>query len=355
MPITTPAELREHLELAIQIELSTIPPYLYAMYSIENQDSDAALLIRSIAAEEMLHAALVTNVLLAVGGRPRFATSAYMPDYPELLPHHTPPLELNLEPVSVESIRGVFMRIEQPELHGAPSEPDIFETLGQFYHAVEEGIAAINETHDIFANPQVERQLADPSFYAPVKFDAADSGGLSLVTDVASADAAIEVIVHQGEGLSTERWADPAHQELTHYYKLLEIAEGRSPLGEVKPVPRNPKTAGYPAELRPVSDLFNACYRHLFWILDELFGPSPDKLGPVEQMYQLMADVMSGLAHFLVRQTLPDGRAGAPTFEIFEFSTPDHRAELEALARRVAEENSELASLCSSIVEMAHR
>ena len=47
-------ELREHLQMAIGVELSTVPPYLYAMYSIVDQTSDAALLIRSVVAEEML-------------------------------------------------------------------------------------------------------------------------------------------------------------------------------------------------------------------------------------------------------------------------------------------------------------
>ena len=36
MPITNVAELREHLLLAIEVEVSLIPPYLYAMYSIED-------------------------------------------------------------------------------------------------------------------------------------------------------------------------------------------------------------------------------------------------------------------------------------------------------------------------------
>lgn len=56
MPIDTVDDLREHLLVAIEVELSTIPPYLYAMYSIEDQSSEAALLIRSVVVEEMLHA-----------------------------------------------------------------------------------------------------------------------------------------------------------------------------------------------------------------------------------------------------------------------------------------------------------
>ncbi len=243
MPIETPQDLRDHLALAIRVELTTVPPYLYAMYSIEDQASKPALLIRSIVAEEMLHAALASNVLLAIGGEPDFASSAYMPAYPSDLPHHAPPLRVNLAACTPELLRDLFMRIEQPEVHGAPDEPDEFETLGQFYHALEHGLKRIDDTHDLFAEPQLDRQLADPSFYAPVAFDAEDSGGLGAIANIEAANEAIHVIIHQGEGLSDDRWADPDHQELTHYYKLLSIYEGESPLGPVTPLRKNPTTA----------------------------------------------------------------------------------------------------------------
>ena len=244
-----------------QIKLATIPPYLYAMYSIEDQHSEAGLLIRSIAAEEMLHAALATNLLLAVGGESRFGTTKWIPTYPMSVPHHRPPLEIGLTRASEEVVREVFMRIEQPEVHGAPAEPDVFETLGQFYHALELAIVELAGRYPLFENAQPQRQMADPGFYKPVAYDAEDSGGLTLIDDVESAMTAIEIIVHQGEGLSTERWADPAHQELTHYHKLLQIAEGTSPFGSVRPLCSNPRSADYPESIRQVSDLFNVLHR----------------------------------------------------------------------------------------------
>ena len=342
MPIGTREDLQAHVQLAIKVELSTIPPYLFAMYSIEDQHSEAALLIRSIVAEEMLHAALAANLLLAVGGRPRFDTTALIPTYPGLLPHHIPPLELGLVPASPQVIQDVFMRIEQPEAHGAPAEPDMFESLGQFYHAIQIGIEEVSERVDLFADPQLDCQLSDPSFYSPVAFDAEDSGGLVLVDGPESAKAAIEVIVHQGEGLSTERWADPAHQELTHYFKLLQISDGTSPLGAVRPVRPNPRTADFPEALRPVSDLFNASYRHLFFILDDLFGPMEDKDARVKHMYAVMAGAMSQLALVLVRQPISSTEVAAPTFEIYEFGSDNHKSELADLAATVTELHPEL-------------
>jgi hypothetical protein len=330
--------------LAIQVELSTVPPYLYALHSIADQSSEAALLIRSIVVEEMLHAALATNLLLAVGGEPQFDSTDWIPTYPGLLPHHTPPLMVGLEPAGPDVIRDVFMRIEQPEVHGAPPEPDTFETLGQFYHALELALAELNDRHpDLFADPQLARQMGDAGYYSPVEYDAEDSGGLIPVTDLASADEAIEIIVHQGEGLSTERWADPLHQELTHYYKLLEIAEGESPLGDVLPVPANPRVDDYPPEVRKVADLFNATYRYTFIVMHEIFSGTDTQGALVGRLYRLMSDVLAPLANHLV--TMPiDGGVAAPTFEVWEFG-PDPAAELRAMAATVTGSHADLEGL----------
>jgi rubrerythrin len=345
VPITSQLELQEHLELAIRVELATIPPYLFAMYSIEDPGSEAALLLRSIVVEEMLHAALATNLLLAVGGTPEFAGTKYITEFPSELPHHRPPLMMELAPCSLESIEGLFMRIEKPEMHDAPAQPDQFETLGQFYHALELAMESLSDRVELFSNPQREAQLSDPRFYRPVELDAEDSGGLMMIEDLASARAAIEVIVHQGEGLSDERWADPDHKELTHYHKLLQITEGTSPLGRVVPVRRNPSTVDYPEDLRPVSELFNALYRGLFLILDRIFAPDSNQSRAVGVLYLLMADVMSQLASFMVRQPLGDGEFAAPTFEVFEFGDGSPLDEVTAMADRVAQVHPELSTV----------
>ncbi|MGD2044220.1 MAG: ferritin-like protein [Acidimicrobiia bacterium] len=345
MPIETLQDLHDHLELAIQVELSTIPPYLYAMYSIEDLESEPALLLRSIVTEEMLHAVLVTNLLLATGGTPDFASTRYMTRYPSELPHHVPPLLIGLEPCSDEVIRRVFMRIEQPEARGAPAQPDRFESLGQFYHGLEIGLERLAASSDLFADPQAAAQLSNPDFYRPVAMDEEDSGGLTLVDDVESALAAIEIIIHQGEGLSDERWADPSHQELTHYYKLLQISEGSSPLGNVRPVTTNPRTREFPPTIQPVSDLFNAVYRGLYLVLNRMFDPASNQTRAVGVLYLLMADVLAQLARFLVEQPLSDDKLASPTFEIYEFSTSSPLNEVIALAARCAEIHPELATV----------
>lgn len=337
MPIETLGDLHDHLELAIRVELATIPPYLYAMYSIEDAESEPALLLRSIVTEEMLHAALVTNLLLATGGKPDFASPRYMTAFPTELPHHDPPLLIDLEPCSNESIERVFMRIEQPEARDAPAQPDRFETLGQFYHALEIGLEALAGREDLFADPQASAQLANPDFYQPVAMDAEDSGGLVLIDDLESALSAIEIIIHQGEGLSDERWADPSHQELTHYHKLLRIRDGSSPLGNVRSLITNPSTALFPATIQPVSDLFNAVFRGLFLVLNRLFDGTSNQSRAVGVLYILMADVLTQVARFLVEQPIGDGRYASPTFEIYEFSSGQPLDELIHLSAQCSE------------------
>ena len=345
MPITTPEDLREHIELAIRVEMSTIPPYLYAMYSIEDQSSEAALLIRSIVAEEMLHAALATNLLLAVGGKPRYGGEEYVPIYPMELPHHRPPLRLDLSRCTPAVISDVFMRIEQPEVHGAPPEPDEFESLGQFYHAVEVGLRELDANYDLFADPQVESQMANAAFYAPVAFDAEDSGGLLPVVDLESAIEAIEIIIHQGEGLSDERWADPDHKELTHYHKLVQIYEGVSPLGTVRPLRTNPSTRDYPQDVQVVSNLFNALYAGVYRVLERVFNGGEEQRRAVGVLYLVMGDLMSRTAHFLVGYDLGDGTNAAPTFELYEFSSDSALDEIIGLADQAARSFPDLLSV----------
>ncbi len=348
MPITTRQDLQEHLDLAIRVELTTVPLYLYAMYSIADQSSEPARLLRSIVVEEMLHAVLASNVLLAVGGAPRFDSSDYVPRYPGWIPHHRPPLEVRLRPCSDDLIRDVFVRIEQPEIHGSPPEPDEFETLGQFYHAIEIGLAELDSSEDLFAEPQLARQLSDPSFYAPVREDADDSGGLVAVSDLARANEALEVIVHQGEGLSDERWADPEHRELTHYYKLRQIVDGTSPLGAVHPLPADPRTRDYPGHLQPVSTLFNMSYRYLFVVLDGLFQPMVDKRPLVGELYRVMTRVMSPVAQFLVRQPLGDSLVAGPTFELVDLGSTA-RSTVMAQAEDVADRWPELSGVVTAL------
>lgn len=61
-PINTVKELADHLQMALTIELATIPPYLCALYSISDPASEPSRLIRGVVIEEMLHMMQVANL-----------------------------------------------------------------------------------------------------------------------------------------------------------------------------------------------------------------------------------------------------------------------------------------------------
>lgn len=347
MAITTVDDLRSHVALATRVELSTIPPYLYAMYSIKDQQSVSARLIASVVVEEMLHACLTTNLLLAIGGEPEFGYDI-IASYPSLLAHHTPELLLELKACTPELVRETFMAIESPRAPGAVPEDDIYETLGQFYAALEQALDNLNDTSDLFGNHQPERQLSDPAFYAPVAYDAEDSGGLTLIHDRVSADQALEIIIHQGEGLSTERWADPDHQELTHYYKFERIADGTVPIGPVWPVLDNPRTADFPERLWGVSTLFNAFYGLIYITMRDLYSGAQAQSAAVDRLYALMSDCLAPTARYLARQPVTDDRTAGATFEVYQFGA-DPWIETIGLAETVSEDHHELKEVASRI------
>jgi hypothetical protein len=353
MAIESVEDLRAHVGLATKVELSTIPPYLFAMYSIKDPECDAARLIASVVVEEMLHVCLTTNLLLGIGGEPDFGDDA-VPTYPGLMSHHKPDLPLVLERCSRELVRNTFMAIESPRAPGAPPEDDVYETLGQFYAALEQAVDQLDAGGDLFVDNQADRQLSDPSFYAPVKFDAEDSGGLMLVSDRASADRALEIIVDQGEGLTDHRWADPAHQELTHYYKFEKIASGESPIGEVWPVRSNPTTEDFPDSIAELSNLFNALYGLTFVTMSDLFSRDHDQGAMIGRLYPLMKDCMTPTARILVRQSIGDGEHAAPTFERYRF-TDDPWHETLALAERVVEAYPDMAAVRDAVSAMGTR
>jgi hypothetical protein len=207
------------------------------------------------------------------------------------------------------------------------------------------------EAGDLFTHPQLRRQLADPTFYAPVAFDAEDSGGLLAVHDRTTADAALEIIVHQGEGLRDEKWADPAHRELTHYQKFRQLAEGIVPIGAVRPAATNPVTADFPDSIRPVSDLFNALYRYTYLTLHALFEPRDDKGPLIGRLYRLMGNGMRPVARYLMEQDVGGGHVAGPTFECFDFDR-DPPDQLGEIAGAVAAAHPQLAGVAGVIATL---
>src|SRR5262245_62341295 len=116
--IETVDDAIELLQMAIALEFSTLPPYLYALYSIRAGTNAAAFeRIRFVAMEEMVHMCLACNILNALGTNPTLTA----PTYPGPLPGGisgggTKPLIIHLFPFSRDAMAQA-MAIEEPE-HG---------------------------------------------------------------------------------------------------------------------------------------------------------------------------------------------------------------------------------------------
>ena len=135
--------LKHALQNAIELEHSTLPLYLFAMYSIRTQNYTAYNLMRSIVMEEMIHMGLAANMLAAIGGAPKIR--GLHPGYPSQgLPGGAEPdVHARMSPLSKIQIRN-FMRVEVPDfllsnfLSADQMTHEEFPTIGRFYEGIKE-------------------------------------------------------------------------------------------------------------------------------------------------------------------------------------------------------------------------
>ncbi len=225
-PVNTREDLCRHLQWAVELELTTIPMYLAAMFSLdEGTNREAQILLRSVVMEEMLHLTLAANVLNAVraDGPGPMLTGSSAPTYPGVLKHSNG-IQIRLGSFN-RSTLDLFCEIERPAPRDAPPEPDCFDTIGQFYKAIEDGLNLLGE--DLFARSvnlgcQIER---DHAYYG-------GGGKVIVVSDLSSALAALNEIVAQGEGFDETIWDGDGllfaeRTELGHYYRFDEIRRER--------------------------------------------------------------------------------------------------------------------------------
>ncbi len=245
----TPANLGEAIQQAIEIEIATIPVYLYTYYSINrtpNQNAisgslaqalvksgvsvkeadaialdlsaeimvyanKAGALIMSVAIEEMLHMALSSNLKQALAGLPQLVGKSPSV-WPACLPGHQPEFPINRAVFSLDQLM-TFLKIESPDPLTDPKllkAPLPYKTIGLFYQMI---IACI-EKNDLVYDGDAPQLLPGKGYYAQNTVDtvyydkkhkphftnADDSGDLLHVRDRASAIHAIHCIVEQGEG-----------------------------------------------------------------------------------------------------------------------------------------------------------
>lgn len=337
----------ERLQKAAELELGTLPPYLTAIFSLKpGWNREVAGIIRSVAMEEMLHLALVSNVLTALGSRVRLGP-ANLPSYPLRLEFkgrnfRDREFDVDLAPFS-EGTVDTFLKIELPGsrlrdarllVHGAELVvPGL--TLGEFYEGLRKDLERLVQEHGearVFCgNPA--HQVSEEFYWG--------GGGKSLrVVGLESAKAALEQIIEQGEGSSgglddgdAPDFGQPA--EVAHYYRFREIREkrryapgdvaGKPPSGpplavdydRVYPIRRNCRASDLASDpaLTALNTRFNRSYSLMLRQLEQGFGGNPRVL------YTAIMGGMHGLvplASEIVQKPIqgdPEGLHGTPTFE----------------------------------------
>ncbi len=217
--IITLDDLRDHLQYAIGLELTTIPAYLCALYTIPPGANTAACeVIQSVVLEEMLHMALAANILNAIGGAPATGPVAGGPSPVPVYPARVAFIDalpvIRLQAFSQAAI-DEFIAIERPAgEEGAgeevvPAGRDRYGSIGAFYGAIEAGLRALG-TPEVFKRGGQARagcQLTAENYYG-------GAGTLIEVTDLDSALAAVAEIVREGEGVSRRVLRQTAHEHL---------------------------------------------------------------------------------------------------------------------------------------------
>jgi hypothetical protein len=205
--------LQESLQAAVELELSTIPPYLCALWSIKDTSSDAYQLVQSVVLEEMLHMGLACNMLTAIGCVPVLNNN--IPAYPGHLPGGVRPgLTVYLAGLSKNYLEKVLMQIEFPERGPTALTADgkIYPTIGAFYDAISSAFRTLQ-----------------PSLTRTNQLDGAtlNTYPIYLITTLDDALKAISEIKEQGEGTWNSPEAIGFGGELAHYYKFGQIFYGK--------------------------------------------------------------------------------------------------------------------------------
>lgn len=229
-------DVKTMLSGAMSLELSTIPPYLTALFSIRAENREARALVHSIVVEEMLHMTLAGNTLIAIGGNPNLLEIAQQLHYPGPLPMCIDEgLTVTLGSLTKPQVCNVFMAIERPATKAIlPGETKLFadaqasyDSIGDFYAALIDKLAELVAAgQPVFAHPRLEQQI-DISKWFPPEIERFPDG---KVSSLESARAVLETIVRQGEGLQIrEDKIDPKDDtsgNYAHYFKFGEIFYG---------------------------------------------------------------------------------------------------------------------------------
>ncbi|MBK6762825.1 MAG: ferritin-like protein [Micrococcales bacterium] len=218
-------ELSYLLCQAAEIEHLAMGQYLYTAFSLRSEVGPGVTaeqfeaverwrrVLLSIAAEEMLHWAMVNNLLTAIGSAPYVSR----PNYPQRAKGYPPSVQFELLPFSEDALRhfvyferamgvdvedaGAFAHVGEEPPPMAPTElqprPQAFLTQGQLYGSLGDALRDLTERlgeDGLFIGPPWAQA-------APESFGWKD---LVPVHALQSALAVLAIIVEQGEGATED-------------------------------------------------------------------------------------------------------------------------------------------------------
>ena len=370
------------LSLAAEIEHAAMVQYLYTAFSLRTEAGPGLTsdqldaverwrqVVLDIAVEEMLHWALVNNLLIAVGSAPYVSR----PNMPIRGGGYPPDVQFELMPFGERALRH-FVFFERPDgvdiedadgfepagprptpMSAAELQPrgQDFTTQGHLYRSIETGLERLSE------------KLGDEGLFigAPWTQATAESfrwPDLQPVTDLAAARRVLERIVEQGEGARGD-W------ESAHYGRFLTVLEEFLAMKASDPAfePAHPVTGACVRGVEGVephmlisdpatacvSDLFNVVYDLLLQMIARYFafGHETDEQRAVlvNATVQLMFGVIKPLGLLLAALPVGTDHPGATTGANFQlayrsnFLLPHRRAAWIRFAERL-EEAAELA------------
>lgn len=321
---------------ALRIELTTIPLYLFSMYSIDiTKDDEPGVRAKSqiavVVKQEMLHMALAGNLITAIDpSGPTLYAKDYIPTYGA----DTDTILLTKIPLKLERCKKNalqrFLQIEAPyepfptltsveeSVNVGPGSSPTFYTalapeynsIGEFYRDLEDQIKL---SKDKIKFSKKEKQFSGADFF---------DGMLVQITDHATARQAIDTIISQGEG--TVGYPE------AHYQLFLELYEKRG-TWTCWPVTSSPSTEKYKDHkyIYQLSLAFDAAYCYLL-VMIEAAWRTADALRRrklIRNIHPIMLDILNPLASELVQQKLTDGENAAPAFNFYETSAGENNTD----------------------------
>ena len=375
---------------AAELEHGIMCQYLFAAFSLKQREDEGLTSgelgaverwrknVSHVATEEMLHLALVHNLLSAIGAAPHFGR----PNLPAPAHHYPAGVNLTLVPFGEQALQH-FIFLERPEgmeYEGAEGldvpaheavpllserdvvpQPQDFATVGHLYRSIENGFRHLADKvgeENLFVGPARAQAIPD-NFRWPE---------LVVVTDLATAQKAIDTILEQGEGAR-------GHWEQAHFGQFVQILDeyremvAANPEFEpVRPVMFATVRRGGQEETVPqiservtsrCGDLFNVSYEILLQIFERYFAHTEES----DEQLATLADATVGIMLRVLRPlgnlltTLPvgpdhPGMTAGPSFELFyenDYLMPHREAAWALLEERLRE----TAEFCALVHEIA--